>query len=327
MGDKSTQTETRRIDLSICIVNWNSRDVLRDCLASLAARRDEATIEVIVVDNASTDAAPDMVARDFSWARLIRNDTNRGFSAANNQAAAAARGRNLLFLNNDTLVPPGSLARLVDFIDHTPDAAGVGPQLLNPDGTHQPAYRGPFSLAALLHELRLFHWCRIFRRAHRAYRKPALNPDQTAVIDQVAGAALAVPRTLFEAVGRWDESFTFGVEDLDLCRRLRERGRIYYLADAPITHLGGVSSRANTRYAYRNFACGHARYLGKHHPRQAAIFKTLWTLDQPLVIVSSLLAAAFAALRGNRRRASDKRRLAKSAAAFLLVDVVQFWRS
>src|SRR5579859_7236406 len=110
------------IDVSICIANWNCREVLRACLESLLDYPQGVRLEVIVVDNASTDGAPDMVARDFPEVNLVRNATNRGFAAASNQAAQRANGRYLLFLNKDTLLPSRALSRLVQFARKHPEA-------------------------------------------------------------------------------------------------------------------------------------------------------------------------------------------------------------
>src|SRR3954470_4634503 len=108
----SSTARSRRPLVSVCIANWNCREHLRRCLRSLSRRRQGVRLEVIVVDNASTDGAADMVGRDFPRVRLAGNEANLGLARACNQAAAAARGRYLFFLNNDTVIPPAALGRL-----------------------------------------------------------------------------------------------------------------------------------------------------------------------------------------------------------------------
>src|SRR5438105_3812922 len=121
-------------EVSICIVNWNCREMLRACLRSLDPHLQQVALEIIVVDNASTDGAADMVVAEFPHVVLVRNPLNAGFSHANNQAAKLASGEHLFFLNNDTLIPPGALRRLLDFARTRPDAGLIGPRLCDGNG-------------------------------------------------------------------------------------------------------------------------------------------------------------------------------------------------
>src|SRR5439155_26361969 len=121
-------------DVSVCIANWNCRELLRACLESLHDQPQGVRLETIVVDNASQDGAAAMVARDFPEVVLLRNPTNLGFAKDNNRAAEYARGRYLFFLNNDTFVPAGSLRRLVEFADGHPTVGLIGPRLRDADG-------------------------------------------------------------------------------------------------------------------------------------------------------------------------------------------------
>ena len=157
-----------KIDVSVCVVNWNCRQLLRDCLLSLrTSASDKLSLEVIVVDNASTDGAPELVAAEFPEVRLIRNRENLGFAKANNQAAAVASGRYLFFLNNDTIVPPGAIASLAAYLDTHPDTAIVGPKLCRPNGEHQVSYHNFPTMASLLRSTLLFRWTGVFRRSQR----------------------------------------------------------------------------------------------------------------------------------------------------------------
>src|SRR5262245_27960898 len=148
----------RPVDVSVCIANWNCRDLLRACLESLHDRPQGAAVETVVVDNGSADGAAEMVEREFPEVVLIRNAENVGFARANNQAARRARGRYLFFLNNDTVVPPGALRRLVDYAEAHPEVGMVGPRLRDGQGRVQVSYRRRPTMATLLHRTSLLRW-------------------------------------------------------------------------------------------------------------------------------------------------------------------------
>ncbi len=324
-----TSRQTESCDVSICIVNWNGREVLADLLESLHKLTDIASIEVIVVDNASADGSTEIVQHLFPWVKLIANDMNLGFARANNQAARAASGRLLYFLNNDTIVPAGSTDTLVRFLDEHPEASAVGPKLINPDGSSQPSCRNLPNLAALLHQVRLLRWTGLFRSAHTRYRRLKLQPDQIVEVEVMAGAALLIRREAFDTCEGWDEGFVFGFEDADLCARLRTKGPLFHIGGARVTHLGGVSSKANSRFVYRNYRCGCARYLRKHQPSwwAAALYKILVTIDLPFVILGDAVSSVASALVGKRERASSKFKHMSAAVAFLCRDLRRFWMS
>ena len=126
------------IDVSVIIVNWNTKDILRNCLKSIYDEGGDVALEVIVIDNASTDGSVEMVKKDFSQAVLIENSENRGFAAANNQGIAIAKGRYVLLLNSDTIVLDKALEKTISFADSHPESAVVGCRALNPDRTLQP---------------------------------------------------------------------------------------------------------------------------------------------------------------------------------------------
>jgi len=123
------------MDVSVVVVNWNSRDLLRDCLRSAYENSGRMSIEVLVVDNASTDGSSEMVAKEFPQVRLIRNEENLGFSKANNQAIKVSHGRYVLLLNNDAYLLPGSLEKMVRFMDSRPEVCHLSPsRWFNPEG-------------------------------------------------------------------------------------------------------------------------------------------------------------------------------------------------
>jgi GT2 family glycosyltransferase len=316
-------------DVSVCIINWNGRDVLRNCLQSLFTGHEGLQVEVIVVDNASADGSADIVPAEFPQAILIRNETNRGFSAANNQAGARATGRYLLFLNNDTVVPPGSLLGLVKFLDENPKVVAVGPQLIGSDGRPQRTGRNLPTLRALLHRGVLpVRWTHLFAREYRAYRH-TFDSNQSGPVPQLAAAALLVRPEAFAKVGGWDERFEFGVEDVDFCQRLAEFGSIYYLSDVNIVHLGRVSSHLNRPWVFRSYQCGFAQYFRKHHRSRLApvIYKVGITVDTPIRLLPLLIKAGISRMLGRQEDAKRSGERATALWFFLTHGLVRFWKS
>jgi hypothetical protein len=259
------------ISLSIVIVNWNVRDLLRHCLTSilsLGPANDPTSplpFEIIVVDNASTDGSLEMLHADFSQITLIANRENRGFPAANNQGIAAAHGRYVLLLNPDTRVLEGALTKLVDFIEAHPDVGLVGPQLLHPDGRVQSSRRRFPTLATLfLESTWLEPWTPDALLDHYYFRD---QPDDVVLdVDWVTGAAMLVRHETIQQVGGMDESFFMYSEELDWCRRIKAAGwRVVYQPAAQIVHHVGKSSEQAVPARHINFQRSKIRYALKYH--------------------------------------------------------------
>lgn len=230
-------------DLSITICSWNTVDDLRACLASLTAIRDEANFEVIVVDNNSEDDSPTMVANEFSWVRLEAMSKNLGFVGGQNYGAEHRRGRHVLPLNSDTVVHPGAIKGLFDYLEANPDVGIVAPKLLNPDGTLQfSCRRFPNPLAALFRNTLLG---RLFphNRFTKDYLMQDFAHDGAKEVDWVSGAALLVRDTLVDEIGLFDPDFVMFCEDVDLCFQTWKKGKkVIYLPDYKITHAIGRST-------------------------------------------------------------------------------------
>jgi GT2 family glycosyltransferase len=240
---------SNRPDLSIVIVNRNTRELLDECLASIAAVPDAITCEVIVVDNGSSDGSTDLVRELYPLVQLHINDTNTGYALANNQGLALSTGRYLLLLNSDTVVGSGSLARLVDFMDHDPEAGACGPMLRYPDGRLQrscysdPSPRSYF--ARMLGLDILFPRSRLFGNQHYGF-----DHSHTAPVDSMLGAALLVRREAMDRVGMLDEDLRLHFNDFDWCLRIRKAGwKVYFVHDAEIVH----HLRATTRVENQRF--------------------------------------------------------------------------
>jgi GT2 family glycosyltransferase len=260
------------IDLSIVIVSWNVRELLRDCLRSVVAGRGDLGLEVIVVDSGSQDGSPEMVAAEFPWVQLIARTDNVGFPKGNNIGLAEAHGRTLLLLNPDTEIIGEALTTLVDFLDDNGDAGVVGPQLLNGDGSVQSSRRRFPTLATGLLEST---WLEAV--APRAildhYYAADLPDDQAADVDWLMGACLLIRREIWETIGGLDEDYFMYSEELDYCHRIKEAGwRVVYLPAAQVTHHAGKSSEQAVAARHVAFQRAKLRYFRKFHGRLPAQF-------------------------------------------------------
>ena len=304
--------------VSICVVNWNCRQYLRQLLTSLEAAGEDPILEIIVVDNASTDDSACMVEAEFPHVQIIRNKVHEGVARANNRAAARARGALLLFLNNDTVVRPGAIAALVKFLGLHPEVALVAPKVVFPDGRIQGCVRETLHFQALLHRIWLLRWTGIFRHADREYKQIGFDHTRSTYVAQIVGPALLMRREQFFSINGWDEKFEFRMDDVDLSSRLGRLGKTYYLAEAQVIHWGGIATELDRTYAYWNAERSTIHYIRKHFGTAAArSYKILVLTDMPVRIVLLGLAVLAKLLAGRRERSARSYR--KLIAAWHLV--------
>ena len=231
-------------ELSVVVVSFNTREVLRECLDKLEAELEGIAAEVIVVDNASRDGSADMVEALFPRADVVRSTVNLGFAAANNVGFRRARGRYVVLLNSDAFVGKNALRIGLRRMDANPRIGMAGAKLLSRDGSLQPSAR---LFPTLLNEFLVlsglatrYPSSRFFGRFDRTWA----DPDRAALVDWVPGAFAMIRRNVLEAVGHFDERFFLYYEEVDLCRRIREAGHeVAYWPDIQVVHLGGESSR------------------------------------------------------------------------------------
>lgn len=248
-------TDTRPPDLSIAIVSYNTRELLKECLQSVipgssvdpgagGAAGDELSNQVFVVDNASRDGSAEMVRTKFPSACLIENVENRGFAAANNQAFSRVRGRHVLMLNSDAAVKPGALETLVRFMDAHPQVGACGGKLLYGDGRLQhSAFHFP-SLAQVFLDFFPIHWRLMDSRLNGRYPKKWYARGEPFPVDHLLGADLLVRRKAAEQVGWLDEHFFMYCEEIDWCLRIRRAGwQIWCVPRAEIVHHEAQSTR------------------------------------------------------------------------------------
>jgi N-acetylglucosaminyl-diphospho-decaprenol L-rhamnosyltransferase len=272
------------LDLSVIIVSWNVRDLLRDCLYSLR-EHPGVSLEVIVVDNASSDGSAAMVAGEFPEVRVIANAGNAGFTVANNQGLALSRGRYILFLNPDTQVVGDALAKMVSYMDAHEDAGALGPQLRYGDGSLQSSRRRFPSLATALFESTplAWHWPEArnpwARRYHMDDVPISLKGDQGGEaqdVDWVVGAALMARRAVIDRIRGFDEGFFMYSDELDWCRRAKQAGwRVVYFPPALIIHYEGKSSEQSVAARHIRFHTSRVRYFRKYSGPLAAGFLRL----------------------------------------------------
>ena len=231
--------------LSIVIVNYNTRQLLDDCLASIfAAQAPDGGLEVIVVDNASRDGSQAMVREKYPTVQLIASEVNRGFSAANNLGVGVANGRSILFLNSDTRVDANALAEPVKYFLDNPTVGALTVRLIYPTGERDPDnHRGfPTPWNAICHFSGL---SKLFPANPRfnGYFQSYADMSQTHPVDVIAGSYMLMPMALCQELGGWDETYFFYGEDIDFCYRIRQAGyRIIYYPHVAVLHYKGASS-------------------------------------------------------------------------------------
>lgn len=284
------------------IVNYNTRDLLRNCLRSVLTSCGVPSLHVHVVDNASTDGSAEMVQAEFPQARLVRNAENDGYAAANNVVLRQCSADFVLLLNPDTVLPPDALARVLVFFDTHPDAAVVGPKLVRPDGSLDLACRRSFptpeiSFYRMLGLSRVFPRSRVFGRYNLTY----LDPAQTSEVDAVVGAFMMVRGSVVTQVGVLDEQFFMYAEDLDWCKRIKDAvnpgtGRhwqVWYFAEVEVLHVKRAASAGSVR-ARLAFNETMLQFYRKHY----AASTPFW-LDR--LVVGGIAARGIVARLGSRR--------------------------
>ncbi|MGA8765331.1 MAG: glycosyltransferase family 2 protein [Candidatus Sulfotelmatobacter sp.] len=254
------------MDISIIIVGWNSRHYLEECLDSLSVAPPSRSVEIIVVDNASTDGSADLVEAKFPHVKLIRSGENLGFAKANNLAIQESRGRYIGLVNPDVEVLPGCLDALADYLDQNPGVGNVGPRVLNSDRTLQSSCRqfptlwnnfcSATGLASALPSNRLFSGEHMLFFPH----------DRTMPVDVLVGCFWMLRADAVKDIGLLDESFFMYGEDVDWCKRCWQAGwKIVFLPGAEAIHHRGTSAAAQPVWSAVEQQRSLVRYWSKHH--------------------------------------------------------------
>jgi hypothetical protein len=259
-------------DLSIIIVSFNTAAELSGCLESLRDHPPAVPHDIVVVDNASSDATVGMLRASWPQVRLISSPQNVGFAAANNLGIRSTAGELVLLLNSDTLVPAGALDTLVAQLRACPGLAAIGPRLVDAEGRTEVSFgpmMGPFNelrqkLLVTLHARRVGAASRLVDRRARHRQEP----------DWVSGACLLVRRADAVAAGLLDERYFLYAEDVDFCAALRALGKaIGFTPDAEVVHLRGASRRRLPEASERAYRRSHLAFYEKHHPSFAGMLR------------------------------------------------------
>ncbi|MDD2465997.1 MAG: glycosyltransferase family 2 protein [Desulfobulbus sp.] len=237
--------------ISVVIVNWNTQELLRDCLNSLC--KFQKGYEVIVIDNASIDGSVEMVKKEFPELILIQNDKNFGFCKATNQGISIAKGKFILLLNSDTVVNPTAIDEVVSFLETHEDSGIAGCKLTYPDGSFQSScFRFPnlwgnvttyLYLAQIFRTSYLLNWDRY---GYKAYVRPVK-------VDCVMGSFLMIKKSVIEECGLLDEAYFMFAEETDLCYRAKKAGwSTYFIPSVSIVHnhSGSQKNWSDTAWAY-----------------------------------------------------------------------------
>lgn len=229
-------------DLSISIINWNTCELLDQCLKSIYGSTKNIDFEIIVVDNASTDSSVEMVQEKYPHVKLIKNSENVGFARANNQAYKISGGKYFMLLNSDTIVLDNSFACLIDWLDNNGNCGACGPMLLNGDKSLQPSWA---KLPTFWSEIRGIQDRRIQNNEDLSLLDINLLSQKEPIdVGWVGGACLVVRRNVIEEVGLLDEGYFMYCEETDLCCRINRHGySVAFVPRAQIIHIGGASSK------------------------------------------------------------------------------------
>ena len=296
----SVDSNNSQYDASIIIVSFNTRVVLRECLESVLRESAGLRVEILIVDNHSSDGSPEMVESEFPQVRLIRSDVNLGFGAANNVALEQARGKYFVLLNSDAFFEPNALKLAIKHMDETPGCGLGGGLLVGRDGAWQPSARTfhsvPGDLIVMTGLAAKFPKSKLFGDFDRTWA----DRNEAASVDWVPGAFSIIRPEAIRKVGSFDPAFFLYYEEVDLCRRIKSAGySIWYWPDVVIVHIGGESSRQLKSLEFSSQAAqvvlwrmrSTLLYYRKHHGWQAWLAKWVETTMARITVMRNRLSS------------------------------------
>ncbi|MCX6346035.1 MAG: glycosyltransferase family 2 protein [Armatimonadetes bacterium] len=281
-----------QLDVTVSIVNWNTKDELFDCLKTVLDQNGSVSIEVIVVDNASSDGSAEHIEAQYGdRVQLIKNSKNLGFGMAHNQSISRSNGRYVMLLNPDCrLLEPDVLGKMAAYFDAQPNIGMMGPKIMNLDNTLQYSARHYPNMIAGIFRHTFFGKLFPKNRFVRNYLMTDWAHDQVTDIDWLSGAALMVRRETFKQIGLLDERFFMYCEDVDWCRRAHTGGwRVVYFPMTSISHRIGAASDKNPIPMIKQHHRSMLRYFFKYDAKSPRILLTpfvmlaLWFRSRSLI--------------------------------------------
>lgn len=284
------------MQISIIIVNWNTRELLVDCIESIYTSPPEGKFDIWVVDNFSSDGSPEMIRENYPDVKFIENKENVGFARANNQALRKSQGDYVLLLNPDTVVKTNAISKLFHFLDHNPEAGIAGARVINPDGTLQIS---AFPFPTLIREFwRMFHLDSVVCLSN--YPMIKWNKDEAREVDTLLGACMLIRREAINRFGLFDEDYFIYSEEVDLCTRLKEAGwRLYWVPDAVVIHYGGISTQQVSEEMFLRLYEGKILYFRKHYSKLSVF---VYKLILIAATITRLVLTPFALVKESAKR-------------------------
>lgn len=305
-------------------MNWNTRELVADCLDSVFQNSGSVGIEVIVVDNGSTDGSCEMVQSRFPAVRLVRNSENMGFAPANNQAIRIATAPYILLLNSDTKVVGNALETMHAFAVSNPSVGAVGPQLIHPQDRFevlscgfQPTLRALFNHYFLLSKVfknsSKFRGINLFSGAH---------DDRALAVEWMSGACMMVPQTVIDQVGMLDESWFMYAEDMEWCDRIGAAGlQLFHLPEAIVEHIGGASMDETTGPSSTIYVSSLRSYfIRRENPSAPKLLAFDLIVSSGMMLRAAVYLAKSRMERGNRVLWGTEARRFSSYARAVLVE-------
>ncbi len=253
-------------DVAVVVVNWNSGDDVARCVRSVFECSGDVRVDVVIVDNRSTDGSAEAALAGSPHARLIRNDANRGFPAAANQGMRATRSEFVFLLNPDAEIVSGTLERFLKVARDHPRAGAIGALVRDPDGTIYPSARKvPSAVEGMMHILIGPLWPR--NRWTRSYMLADWDRRSERQVDWVSGSSMLLRRPVLEQVGLFDEAYFMYVEDMDLCTRMRAAGwEVWFSPELEVEHVGGTATAGRKRMTLEHSRSIYT-FFAKHRSR------------------------------------------------------------
>ena len=272
------------VSISVIIVNYNARYFLRNCIGSILSSDIAEEVELIVVDNNSSDGSSEMIQRDFPQVNYVQNDENIGFSRANNIGVSLAKGSYVLILNPDTMLTETTLSELLYFSEQQADFGAAGAHFIDGSGKYLPESKRNFPDLKVA-GAKLLGYSRYYYANH-------IDKNEIAEVDILTGAFMFIKKEVYKEVGGFDEDFFMYGEDIDLSFRISEAGfKNYYVGSTKVLHFKGESTVKDSFY-FRNFYGALSIFYRKHFPNRKALYGMIDVLVNMIIAVKSVTVSS-----------------------------------